>query len=515
MTKLLPQILLLVLFCFNSTLTNAQDFDTACQNSQPFCSDASLELTFPNTTGDLDGLGEVGCLNTTPNPSWYFLLIDESGELVFDIRQWVDEDGDNRLDRNERQLDVDFIAWGPFPTSYIINCDDTLARGCDNDGDGDNLRPVECVNNVDDPDYYTTNLPLGQDNTNIVDCSYARTSDDNFIETFTIPNAQAGEFYIVLITNFADEAGVIQLEQTNLGEDDAGTTDCSVLEPGIPQDRIATCGEFPLTIEGRFPGNAGPPLVLPAVRFQWSRADLGNTNFQDIPAPEGTRPFYDQVNSNGIYRLRGFDVNDVEVPGSPDQVSVLDVSQITFQVDYTITEASFAGSYTLTAQVSTDPIVEAEGFTDFEYRLDRDINMDGTFVEYRPYQSSPIFEDIPPSDYRVVARYANCPDNERTSVDIMILGYPKYFTPNGDGFHETWNLINPEDQPTPASVYIFDRHGKLLKQLNPTGAGWDGTYNGSLMPSSQYWFRVEFNEQTDRDPNRSRRVFAGSFSLIR
>ena len=97
----------------------------------------------------------------------------------------------------------------------------------------------------------------------------------------------------------------------------------------------------------------------------------------------------------------------------------------------------------------------------------------------------------------------------------MILGYPKYFTPNGDGFHETWNLINPEDQPTPALVYIFDRHGKLLKQLNPTGPGWDGTYNGNLMPSSQYWFRVEFNEQSDRDPNRGRRTFSGSFSLIR
>ncbi|GAA0725366.1 hypothetical protein GCM10009430_30900 [Aquimarina litoralis] len=510
MSKLLPQILFyFTLFGLCGQYTNAQDFDTACQNSQPFCSDESLELTFPNTTGDISGLGEVGCLNTTPNPSWYFILIDEPGELVFDIRQWVDADGDSRLDRDERQLDVDFIAWGPFQTSFIIDCEDQLSRGCDLNGDGENIRPAECVNNADEPDFYIND----EDNTNIVDCSYARTSDDNFIETFTIPDAQTGEFYIVLITNFADESGVIQLEQTNLGEDGAGTTDCSVLEPGIPQDRIATCGEFPLTIEGRFPASTGPPAVPAAVTFQWARADLGDTNFVDIPG--ATLPFYDNVTSNGIYQLRGFDSNGIEVPDSPDQVSVLDVSQIAFQVDYTITEESFSGFYTLTAEVSTDPIVEAEGFTNFEYRLDWDVDMDGTFVEYRAYQSSPVFEQVPPGDYRIVARYANCPDNERTSVDIMILGYPKYFTPNGDSVNDTWNLINPEDQPTPALVYIFDRHGKLLKQLNPTGPGWDGTYNGNLMPSSQYWFRVEFNEQSDRDPNRARKTFAGSFSLIR
>jgi len=512
MTTLRPQILVLsALFCIYGVFVNAQDFDVACRNAQPFCSDAALELTFPNMTNDIDGLGEVGCLNTTPNPSWHFLLIDEPGDLVFDIRQWVDSDDDGRLDRNERQLDVDFIAWGPFQTSFIINCEDQLSRGCDLNGDMENIRPAECANNADEPDFYIND----EDNTNIVDCSYARNPDNTFIETFTIPNAQTGEFYIVLITNFADESGVIQLEQTNLGEEGAGTTDCSVLEPGIPQERIAVCGaaEFPITVEGRFPGSVGPPEVLPALTFQWSRADLGDTNFVDIPG--ATFPFYDGVASNGVYRLSGFDINGNEVPGSPDQVSVLDVSQITFQVDYTITEASFSGNYTLTAQVTTDAITEAEGFTDFEYRLDRDINMDGVYVEYRGYQSSPVFEEVPPGDYRIVARYANCPDNESTPIDIMILGYPKYFTPNGDNIHETWNLINPEDQPTPALVYIFDRHGKLLKQLNPNGPGWDGTYNGNLMPSSQYWFKVEFNEQVDRDPSRSRKVFAGSFSLIR
>ena len=46
-------------------------------------------------------------------------------------------------------------------------------------------------------------------------------------------------------------------------------------------------------------------------------------------------------------------------------------------------------------------------------------------------------------------------------------------------------------------IYIFDRYGKLIKQLSPSAdsQGWDGTMNGSPLPSTDYWFRVEFSEQ--------------------
>ncbi len=496
MEKLPPRISVYLLFvCLCHFSLFAQDFDVACRTAQPFCSDASMELTFPNTIEDLDGLGEIGCLNTTPNPVWYFIRIDQPGNLIFDIHQWVDGNSNSNLDNGERELDVDFIAWGPLPTSYI-NCEDDLSTGCDLNGDGENIRPAECVNNVDDPDFYTTG-PLGLDNTNIVDCSYARTPDDGiFTETFTLNNALSGEYYMILITNFANEEGVIQLEQTNLNDANAGTTDCSILEPGVGAD-VATCGEFPVTIEGRFPG---------ALTYQWDRADVGTTNF--VPIAGATVPFLD-VTTEGVYQLSGFDGSG-EVPDSPDSLVVLDVSDAIVSVDYSIAEESFAGGYTLTAEVTATPEITAAGFDDFEYRLDR--NFGNGFIEYRPFQSSPVFSDVPPGDYFIMARYRDCPASEVRTMVISILGYPKYFTPNGDGFHDSWSLINIQDQPT-ALIYIFDRHGKLLKQLIPGGEGWDGTYNGVNMPSSEYWFRVEFNEP--RDPNMRRRVFAGSFSLIR
>nr|WP_291128526.1 T9SS type B sorting domain-containing protein [Flavobacterium sp. UBA7682] len=42
---------------------------------------------------------------------------------------------------------------------------------------------------------------------------------------------------------------------------------------------------------------------------------------------------------------------------------------------------------------------------------------------------------------------------------------------------------------------MFDRYGKLLKQISSAGDGWDGTYNGQPLPSTDYWFTVDYPEQ--------------------
>jgi gliding motility-associated-like protein len=78
---------------------------------------------------------------------------------------------------------------------------------------------------------------------------------------------------------------------------------------------------------------------------------------------------------------------------------------------------------------------------------------------------------------------------------IQTIDYPRYFTPNGDGIQDTWNIFGLSDQVN-AKIYIFDRFGKLIKQISPQGDGWDGTYNGNPLPSSDYWFSVEYLETT-------------------
>jgi valyl-tRNA synthetase len=90
----------------------------------------------------------------------------------------------------------------------------------------------------------------------------------------------------------------------------------------------------------------------------------------------------------------------------------------------------------------------------------------------------------------------------------MVIDYPKYFTPNGDGYNDYWNIIGLQNQPG-AKLYIFDRYGKLIKQISTTGQGWDGTLNTKQLPSTDYWFTIEFEEAGQQ------KVFRAHFSLIR
>lgn len=74
-----------------------------------------------------------------------------------------------------------------------------------------------------------------------------------------------------------------------------------------------------------------------------------------------------------------------------------------------------------------------------------------------------------------------------TTATAVILGYPKFFTPNNDGYNDHWNIIGSKDMAY--TIEIYDRHGKLLDILNDSSKGWDGKFNNKDMPSTDYWFR--------------------------
>ena len=145
--------------------------------------------------------------------------------------------------------------------------------------------------------------------------------------------------------------------------------------------------------------------------------------------------------------------------------------------------------------------INVTGSGDYEYA----IATNGSNI--LTYQDSPIFTNVPAGNHTVFVRDKNgC--TPITTQEIFVIGFPKFFTPNEDSFHDTWNIIgiSPES-PNGAIIYIFDRYGKLLKELNPSLNGWDGTYLGEKMPSSEYWFRY-----IDSISNREE---VGHFSLIR
>ncbi len=135
--------------------------------------------------------------------------------------------------------------------------------------------------------------------------------------------------------------------------------------------------------------------------------------------------------------------------------------------------------------------IDATGFGDFEYSVD---GID--------FQSDPRFEVFPGEHTVYVRDVFLC---RTLSKQIIALGYQKFFTPNGDGNNEYWNVIGTEKYPG-SLLHIYDRYGKLIKQISPMGTGWDGTYNGILLPSSDYWFRYVYDQG---------KVFTGHFSLKR
>jgi trimeric autotransporter adhesin len=146
---------------------------SGCSGALPFCTGTTY--TFPNTTGT-GNQGTLECLSTTPNPTWYYLEIATAGNIDIQI---------NQVNGSGSGIDVDFALLGPYTS---------VAAGCSNPASA-------CVE----------------------DCSYSTAAS----ETANIVGAQVGEVYLLLLTNFANQAGTITFNQSG----GSGATDCTILAP--------------------------------------------------------------------------------------------------------------------------------------------------------------------------------------------------------------------------------------------------------------------------------------------
>ncbi|WP_298236794.1 T9SS type B sorting domain-containing protein [uncultured Algibacter sp.] len=124
---------------------------------------------------------------------------------------------------------------------------------------------------------------------------------------------------------------------------------------------------------------------------------------------------------------------------------------------------------------------------------------------YFPYQETLVFNNIRAGFYTLFAQDIQKICDE-VSLRISVIGHKKFFTPNGDGQNEYWQIQGLSQLQSSSQIHIYDRYGKLIKQLDPFSQGWDGTYNGGIMPTDDYWFRVLLGDG---------RTFMGHFTLKR
>lgn len=148
----MKKALLLLLFVCQISITYSQTSATTCITATPICDGTAN--TYPSSYGSFSAESgpNYGCLASQPNPAWFYFKIDTTGNIIINITQIAIGGGG---------VDVDFICWGPF-TSPTVPCSGGLSGTA-------------------------------------VDCSYSTS----FMETVNV-NGVAGEYYILMITNFSN-----------------------------------------------------------------------------------------------------------------------------------------------------------------------------------------------------------------------------------------------------------------------------------------------------------------------
>ena len=266
---MLPPQKAILLLLFTLVCLQLKGQGATCNTAQPFCSDITDGITFPNTNdGALAPPGpNYGCVAFQPNPAWYYLKIRDAGTLELVISQNSEADGSGDL------LDVDFVVWGPFTDTSV--CDNASLSGA-----------------------------------NIVDCSFLPDA----VENVTIPNANSGEIYMMMITNFIGLPGYISLSSEPSGG--TGTTDCSIVAGNLGLDQFPCEGETVL-LDG---------TTAQAMSYNW---------YQDGELIVGENNSTLEVTASGTYTVEvedamgTTDTDDVEITflAPPTPNSINDIQQ--------------------------------------------------------------------------------------------------------------------------------------------------------------------------------------------
>lgn len=142
------------------------------------------------------------------------------------------------------------------------------------------------------------------------------------------------------------------------------------------------------------------------------------------------------------------------------------------------------------------------GLGDYEVKLDY-----GDWFDLEDGQTEIMFNNLLGGEHTVTVRDKfGCGMVQKS---ITLIDFPEFFTPNEDGYNDTWNITSIDQED--AEIHIFDRYGKHIFSTTPTETGWDGTYKGEILPANDYWFTIKYKEpRTDQV-----KTFKSHFTLKR
>lgn len=209
--------------------------------------------------------------------------------------------------------------------------------------------------------------------------------------------------------------------------------------------------------------------------YEWSK--------DNVAIPQNTYTIL--VNKPGVYRVIVTNAN-----GCTKSREILVQNSSNAIIDDIIVEDITSTKNSITV------ILNPASIGDFVYALDYE---DGF------YQTSNFFDNITPGFHTVYIKDLNgCGTVERL---IAIVGAPRFFTPNGDGYNDTWKIAGISQYFSPSTVTtVFDRYGKLIRKIFALDEGWDGTLNGTPLPADDYWYVIKLEDG---------RTVRGHFSLKR
>jgi gliding motility-associated-like protein len=222
--------------------------------------------------------------------------------------------------------------------------------------------------------------------------------------------------------------------------------------------------------------------------------------YNNMPIANATNPVH-YAEREGLYEVKVFRNYENNTTTNNDNstcegFSIFNVKESNIPVLYADDITIIDDSNNNTITINTTNL----GIGNYEFALN---------VANGNFQDEPFFENIPAGIHKIYSRDKNgC---GYTVLEVSVLGFPKFFTPNGDGQNDTWRIPGANSDFYPSSnIHIFDRFGKIITSLNPNDPGWDGTLNGKYLPSTDYWFSVEL-----KDKQGNIRIKNGHFSLIR